>query len=349
MNNTNHSISAIVALVNQHMTQSIMNEFSANQLVVQTQGVLGPMPDVGGQQAYSVKLTEGGESMLLGLPKRLVEQSKLTGGEYVQVSGTIKTKLDQGTQHRVEFSIDVSDIKTIDSPAVIKKRDLEKANLAKLQAMRISKNNFPFKERISISVILPNDAKIAEGFDYEVEQIQHSASVTKIFTDMTNKSEVIKAIDSAKGDILAMIRGGGDEIQFEMFNEMSMIKALSEFGGYRVLGFGHSNDKTLLEMMSEFSANTPAQAGEHIREAFEAYASSMNALKTSKDILEEEKTQLLYEKNQAAKEYAKQHEYWNHRISKMKKVFYGVILAMLVAALAYAWPDLLQLYTQFTK
>lgn len=97
---------------------------------------------------------------------------------------------------------------------------------------------------------------------------------------MTNKDEIVRAIENAnhKADIIAVIRGGGDDSQFEAFNNMSVITALSKSSGYRILGLGHSQDRTLLELVCDYSANTPTAAGTHIREMLTSYQDNINNL-----------------------------------------------------------------------
>ena len=45
-----------------------------------------------------------------------------------------------------------------------------------------------------------------------------------------------------------------------------MIVALAEQRAHRVVGLGHSGNTSLLELVADVTANTPAQAGTYIRE-----------------------------------------------------------------------------------
>lgn len=45
-----------------------------------------------------------------------------------------------------------------------------------------------------------------------------------------------------------------------------MIEALAAHGAYRVLGIGHTGDRTVADLIVEYAAAVPAEAGRHIAE-----------------------------------------------------------------------------------
>src|SRR3974390_862385 len=65
---------------------------------------------------------------------------------------------------------------------------------------------------------------------------------------------------------LAIVRGGGDPEWFAAFNDVRVVEALAAHRGYRVLGLGHTGDKTVADLIVEHAAAVPAEAGRHIAE-----------------------------------------------------------------------------------
>ncbi len=269
-------------LIQEHITSTIRKSFTLEKLLIELDGVLGDIKAAPSEYKYhyGIKLKDQQEFILLDIPKDLIEAGKLTGGEYVTVFGIIKTKLDNYTNNRLEFRIDVSKIQATDSPAAIDAHRQEQASLSKIRALNAGRNTFPFKEEIKISLITGRSSQVEDDFRNELKKIKSRVFVQKIAVDMTNKDEIVRAIESAnhKADIIAVIRGGGDDSQFEAFNNMSVITALSKSSGYRILGLGHSQDSTLLELVCDYSANTPTAAGTHIREMLTSYQDNINNL-----------------------------------------------------------------------
>ena len=50
---------------------------------------------------------------------------------------------------------------------------------------------------------------------------------------------------------------------------------------YRVVGLGHTQHTTLLDVVSDFAAKTPSLAGSHIREHIERYVYPLLALRSA--------------------------------------------------------------------
>ena len=84
---------------------------------------------------------------------------------------------------------------------------------------------------------------------------------------MLSLPELTRAIRTANADIIALIRGGGSDEQFSIFENPDMLRAWSEKRAYRVRGIGHSGNSTALDLLSDFAATTKAAAGTHIAEA----------------------------------------------------------------------------------
>ena len=80
--------------------------------------------------------------------------------------------------------------------------------------------------------------------------------------------EVRKAVAGAEGfDVVALIRGGGAQAEFEPLNDVGLLRAWMEKNAYTVSAIGHSGDSTLLDAVSDASCETPTAAAAYIRES----------------------------------------------------------------------------------
>jgi exonuclease VII large subunit len=86
--------------------------------------------------------------------------------------------------------------------------------------------------------------------------------------NMSSADEVREAVAGAEGfDVVALIRGGGAQADFEPLNEVGLLRVWMEKSAYTVSAIGHSGDSTLLDAVSDASCETPTAAGAYIRES----------------------------------------------------------------------------------
>src|SRR5215208_5820837 len=85
---------------------------------------------------------------------------------------------------------------------------------------------------------------------------------------MGSADEVRMAVAGAEGfDVVALIRGGGAQAEFEPLNDVGLLRAWMEKNAYTVSAIGHSGDSTLLDAISDASCETPTAAGSFVRES----------------------------------------------------------------------------------
>jgi exodeoxyribonuclease VII large subunit len=134
--------------------------------------------------------------------------------------------------------------------------------------VRYKRNPFPEGPPSSVSVIhsISAQALVYEDFKDQVKPVMHVLEVEWLPTDLLNASAIAQRIQQAKGDILVLIRGGGDPVQFEVLESRSVVEALARRDAFRVLGVGHAGTASLLEFVCDHVANTPSGAGTFIRD-----------------------------------------------------------------------------------
>lgn len=268
-----HTVKSFLQFTQEQINSVISQHFVVNKAPVEIQGTLGPLNKNGDYKIlYDVRLFDGQEYISLNIPRTLIDKHGLEGGEEVSVSGFIRTKMDEYTNFRVEFKVEVSKIEASEIKPEAFPKSSEVFGLSALREIEFSRNAFPFEKRQpTIGLITGKSSEVELDFKREIKFLGSSVEVEKIPVNMLSAPEIIKAINNSRHDILVLVRGGGEEYQFDLFNQQELIEAMAAHNGYRIAGLGHSKNVTLVEFVCDYSANTPAQAGVHIRETLSKY------------------------------------------------------------------------------
>jgi exonuclease VII large subunit len=218
----------------------------------------------------------------MDIKKSQLEACNLTGGEFVRVVGTMATKYNQFTNFQVKPFLNVSHIEPIESSAVIASRKNDQANLEALKKINPERHIFPFKSNIKISILCSRQSEVFLDLTKELVGLSN-VSFEQILVNMTSPEEIAAGIMKSTGDVLVIIRGGGNSNDFECFNSTALLTEINKFQGYRILGIGHSSHTTLADCVCDYSASTPTRAGVHIKEMFTLYSKIIQAETTPLD------------------------------------------------------------------
>lgn len=186
-------------------------------------------------------------------------------GDMVEIVGYPTIKVIRG---ELKVQLDVLHLRHPESEDDQNRRKVVQSNLAALKAFKPVRNVFPLQSRLSVDVIYSgaSAAQVDEDFYNGLGEAAGRCQIRPVPIRITSASEVAEAIRSSHADILIIIRGGGEDVDFAVFNNAEVLSALSEAKAYRVTGIGHSGNSTLADLIADFSAAVPAQAGSHIRE-----------------------------------------------------------------------------------
>jgi exodeoxyribonuclease VII large subunit len=225
-----------------------------------------------------VELTEGTgdsfQSVRINISQSLIRQKKLQPGQVIQVTGLLSAKPWKNHPARVEFNINVDDANVVQQPEAtnlaVRSED-QTATLESLRILRARRNPFPSGQAIRISVIHPFSQTTYGDFVGHLQRLGSALDVSARPTDMTNSAAIAKAISEASGNVLVVLRGGGDSNDFAPFDTLPVLTALAKHRAYRILGVGHSNTATLADLVCDCRANTPSDAGGHICELIEKH------------------------------------------------------------------------------
>ena len=165
--------------------------------------------------------------------------------------------------------LSVTELRLLDAPATLNGRRQEASTLQILKSVATNRNPFPERTKPMIAVIhsRSQEAQVYADFCQPLRAFDSTLSLQPIPANMLSAPELAHAIRTANADIIALIRGGGSDEQFSIFEIPDLLRAWSEKRAYRVAGIGHSGNSTALDLLSDFAATTPTAAGTHIADA----------------------------------------------------------------------------------
>ena len=263
----NITVSTLTQYINTSLHTSIA-ESLCDATTLRVCGTLGAIPKTTFPTYYGVKLTNNGVSVLMDVPRLLIQNKHLCGGEDVTVTGVVTAKINQQTGG-VDIRLAVSDVSVNrTNEAMTRTNDLATITALKQAGMR--RNAFPIalKPRMTVISSKSSNAQVDNDFFHELGNVTKRLEITHVRVNILSAEEITNAIRGAECDILVLIRGGGDSDQFMVFDNAELVAEFSKHTAYRIVGLGHTGNSTILDFASDFCANTPTQAGGHIRERY---------------------------------------------------------------------------------
>jgi hypothetical protein len=229
--------------------------------LIQVQGVLGPLRDSRYPTYYGIELRDNaGSSLMLDIPKNLKPEG-LTGRE-VEISGFLQAK------KRLEYSVQVSQIRPVEavSQEVLQE---EKSLRAVFQRPNMGSDTFPdINGSLVISYIHGANSAVRNDFENQVRDIE-GIRFDPVLASLQESDAIADAIRRARGSVVIILRGGGNEGDFEVFNRPSVLEAWRMKAAYKVAALGHTKDTTLLDRFSHHVCDTPTAAGKWIRDCIQ--------------------------------------------------------------------------------
>ena len=105
-----------------------------------------------------------------------------------------------------------------------------------------------------------------EDFLGALGEIKHDIKIEELKIRFNDLNELLATIDMAKGNVIAIVRGGGDTNDLMIFDEDKVLQKIADLKSYRIAGIGHSADNNLVNAVVDYSATTPTDAGNHLKE-----------------------------------------------------------------------------------
>ncbi|MCT9253864.1 exodeoxyribonuclease VII large subunit [Acinetobacter baumannii] len=217
------------------------------------------------------------------IPKHLV--SSLRNGSYVEIHGvpTFNFFREQCTKRLRGHTIRV-----IEEDREVQAFQSKLSTLEVLKKYRPKSHSFPNQFDLSVAVIYSSATKdsIQEDFYDSLKEYRDQFNFDEKPVSLSNVEALSQVISSCTDhDIVVIIRGGGSDYAFDIFNDEKVLNAFSNLKGYRIVGLGHNPDLTLLDFIADHSVITPTAAGVHLKGQFDE-------LFARNDLLEQQKIKI---------------------------------------------------------
>ncbi len=222
-----------------------------------------------GKYFYGAKVVDdGGAQTKVEIMSSLVASRGIVPGQNVILSGRLVIK---SGNYGVDVKLAATDIQLGEQEEAASTAMVQQGRmtLERLRTIPLWRVPFPDRDSISITLIQSTSAaaQVANDCMAELTKLGDAVRVFPVRVNMLDPVAIATAIREATAyDIVMIIRGGGDSADFEVFDDPRVLMALAEQKAHRVVGLGHTGNATLLDLVADYSANTPAQAGAYVRE-----------------------------------------------------------------------------------
>lgn len=256
----------------QQYVKLLIERLAAEQLpelagVICVQGKWLAPEQSSGKYIYGAKISDdGGAQVKVDIPTSIVTSRGIHPGQLVTITGCINIR---SSNYGVEVRLNATDIKPSELHEDNKLQNHEdRLTLERLKALPVTRNIFPHEFPIKIALIRSAStlAQVTMDCRSELDQLGDAVDVREIPINMLDPVAIAATIESiTDAGILMLIRGGGDNLDFSVFDDHRVLSALARHTAHRVIGLGHTANTTLLDKIADYTANTPAQAGVYVK------------------------------------------------------------------------------------
>lgn len=256
-----YTVSELQQIITRSVEQAISNYLESFLLSVE--GILGEIKDNGYSICYGVPLRDvDGNSISLDIPRGLVDATY--SNRKVTVTGTLRCKFWRNTPN---IRIDVAGIR-LHSEVDPELLEQEKILVEVVKSHKDYSKTFPVKESYTVALIHPSTGDVKNDFLRQLSGVEN-ITVNTYPVNIFSFEEIKQAVEESSGDIVVIIRGGGDDAGFEVFNQRELLEVWGSKDAYRISALGHTSQRFLLDLFSDASCDTPTAAGVFIRRHIE--------------------------------------------------------------------------------
>ena len=211
-------------------------------------------------KVFGVKLVSDG-SLTLNAKHELLEP--YTDGDYVEIVGYPTLSFFNS---QLQLQMELVAIRLAENQAQRTQRQAQRAELQSVQQLRTTRNVFPMQSSLQVDLVYSSasSAKVDEDFLRSLGREIQYCTIQRVPVRMSSAEQITAAIATSQADVVVLIRGGGADSDFEVFNTPSVVAALGKCQAYRIVGLGHSANRTQLDLIADYSASVPADAGAHL-------------------------------------------------------------------------------------
>ncbi|GBR68561.1 exodeoxyribonuclease VII large subunit [Gluconobacter kanchanaburiensis NBRC 103587] len=204
-----------------------------------------------------------GTTLSLEVKKDVLTRAEVGPGDHVHVTGMLRARQYRG---QVVLRFEVVAVELHD-PGRQKVERVERSILDTLRGLPCAFHPYPTRPDARLLLIhsAASSTLVAEDFLQALGGAWRPERVRSLPAAMNDPGRLAEAIGTCREDIIVLIRGGGDASDFVVFENPTVMEALAVCPAHRVLGVGHTANRTLAERVVDHAATTPADAGHYIR------------------------------------------------------------------------------------
>lgn len=242
-------------------------------------GTIGKWKDkpVYGQTIYGIPLN-GDDGSVIKLSANQKELADCVPGKLVIAYGFLRPRYFNS---QLEISLSCTRIVQEQISEQIKVQETTLYEL--ITSCRRYRKDFPLREKYRIAVIYARNSHAIRDFKESIAGLMDSIELDEIAINIQNSDELQNAISSAGSksfDIVCLIRGGGEEWEFNIFNQPSVIEKWISIDAYTISALGHTSHRTAIDIFSDRDCITPTKAGLFVYENIKHILDSQELLKT---------------------------------------------------------------------
>lgn len=262
-------LSRLCALFEEVAGNALARAVDGGGCVFRTRGIIGDWTQkktFWNNVYYGVDLSEGGRVISVDLPYDVIQSGDIRPGSLVDVIGTPSIYLKKSV---VLFKLHIHAASVVTPPASAAPRYETGRGIAGTvnHLKELGFRRIAFPKRVEGVSVIHSKSRSANVFaDFSNELAGRNVRLEPLPVSMTDPAVIARAIESATGNVLVLIRGGGDEGDFLTFQDEGVVRALARKAAHRVTGLGHSANLTYADVVADFCTTTPASAGAYVRD-----------------------------------------------------------------------------------
>lgn len=90
--------------------------------------------------------------------------------------------------------------------------------------------------------------------------------------------EIFYALDEKQFDVVAILRGGGSQLDLDCFDSYELSRAVARFPRPVITGIGHDRDQTITDIVAHTELKTPTAVADHILQLYMGFEEEMYRL-----------------------------------------------------------------------
>ena len=207
------------------------------------------------------------DSVSIGVKMPGLLRSKIENNEIYTLRGYIEKRLRNSSIDLVfvvdeivsqeEKTVSEEDIQRFE--LIQKKLELGTKNLDTLIRSKILNN-----EKIKIANIYGHNAIVQRDFNEGLDVSQNQFDIQDFNCNITSATSItakLAEVASQNFDLIALVRGGGDQQSFEAFNDIALANAFIDLEAITITAIGHTVNETLLDKLADRRFHLPHDYG----------------------------------------------------------------------------------------